>query len=378
MRRHRTIRRRGGVYVLVLIAVLIAAVTVGAGLDLVRVKHAETEQIRDYDQACLNALSIIERGLETVRTQAGWRLTQPNGDWLVDAAMPGGGAASLSVTGVGGSLSSDAWQPIALTGIGTHGRARAIYRVHVGLQASAVASPGGVLGGATPLGYWPLKGADASWGDDIVGGNTASKDDGGSKVLRPGMVPALGLATAPWLQGGATLRMTKDIDYAATQTVALWFWAADVTTQQGIAGRDGAGFGAGEWSFAIQNGRLVGSFESAGAVANLESPVEAARWNHAVLVAETGQVTMYLNGVAVGSAGMLASRFWDSGTDGRDLYVGADYSTGVASDPFTGAVCELVLLGEALSATQVRSLFDSYPEPARYEIIADTWAREVR
>ena len=150
-------RRRGSVYVLVLLAIIVCSAMLVSALDLVRSRHRFAAHTGDYFQANANAAAGLELALRDVESTPAWRWAPGDGAWYTDVAMPGGGTVSVQVTGRSSALSTVARDPALITSIGTHGSTRAIQQVTVGLRTDAgppITGPS--IGAYGLLAWWPL------------------------------------------------------------------------------------------------------------------------------------------------------------------------------------------------------------------------------
>ena len=86
-----------------------------------------------------------------------------------------------------------------------------------------------------------------------------------------------------------------------------------------------------------------------------------------------------LGGIITPSIGytMLGARAASSAPANSDSgSAGSGALSGAAS--FEGAMCEFAIMGDALTGAEVLALYNSYPAPAEYKVLADSWDREVR
>jgi hypothetical protein len=226
-----------------------------------------------------------------------------------------------------------------------------------------------------------MDGGASSYLTDRAGGFSAS-NSGVSSALKPGGSPGLGAATAPWFSGGAEMRISKQDSYNSIRTVSVWARPADVTTPACIVARDSGSYDDGSWCAWVSSGRVYALYETDVSVLMTYSAARVNQWHHIVLVAEATRLVLYINGLEVGTATTTRSPYW-SYEDGKDIYIGlasgpADDGVLSGSSPFTGSRCELALMSDALSASEVAALYSSYPEPAAYKVLADSWDRDVR
>lgn len=373
--------RRGGVYVLVLVTVAVVATMMVASLDIVRARLAEGAILADSAQAWQYAESGIEAGIHIMQSDPAWRWTRGDGAWLSDEPY-GNGFLTLEATGADGStLAADAWQSVRLTAIARNGRARAIMSVDLGMQGGGFPGAGAVLAANSLLGYWPLADGASSWATDRIAGNNAL-NTGDSADFRPGAVPGLGAASAPWFSDDAELELDYTTRYNSVRSVSVWAFAEDVETERCIAVRDGSGYDAGSFYLSVRLGALYGGFESNSGMTISAAPITAGEWHHIVLVAEDWTVVLYIDGVEADRTPAPTTGYW-SGTDSNDILLGnvsssAGSGTLSGASTFRGSIHEFAIMGEALTASEVLALYNSYPAPAEYKILADSWNREVR
>ncbi len=374
-------RERGGVYVLVLVTVAVVAAMIVGSLDLVRARFAEGELQSDSAQAWQHAESAIELGVHLMASEPDWRWARGDGAWATGLAF-GGGRITLEVTGADGSaLGEDAWQPVRLIGIGMSGGARAIVRVDLGMQGEGYPNAGSVLYANDLVGYWPLtEPAGTALRDSITG--IAVRVNGPAGALRLGAVPGLGATATAWFSGGAELELDRHDSYNSVRTVSVWIRPADVTAFACVHARDSASKDNGSWCLWVSGGRLHGAFESTSGYMTTDVPIEAGSWYHVVMVADSDRLRLYVNGVEADMALALTTPYWNY-TDGKDIYVGrasgpADDGALSGSGPFRGSICEFALMRQPLTAAEVLALYQAYPAPAEYKILADSWNRVIR
>ncbi len=371
--------RHGSVYLLVVIAMAIAGAVVLSSLEIASGRNTEAALVTESTQARHYAHSAIEYGISVIADDPTWRWTRGDGVWESNVTTDRG-TLDLLATGVGGnSLKKEAWKPVILTGIGRVNNSRSMMQVQVGLQGQGVPDIGEVVFSNTGLAIWPLEDKSGNEKDDQVQGNRARFNDGIEK-FRPGAVPGLGAASAPWFAGGSHVLMDIAAGYESIRTVSFWVWANSTSESQGVINRDATGFSNGSWACFIGTGRVFGYVESNGGPAAVSAPISARQWHHVVLTLEDSRGVLYLNGVEVGRTPTRSLGYWDASLNTEIIYAGASHSSSLpgsttVSYPFTGSICNIVLMGQPLTATEVKQLFDGYPAPARYKVLADTWNR---
>ncbi|HZW11466.1 MAG TPA: LamG domain-containing protein [Phycisphaerales bacterium] len=371
--------RRGGVYVLVLVTVAVVAAMLVASLDVVRARFAEGSTLADSSQAWQHAESVLEGAIHVMESSPDWRWSLGDGAWVQDQAY-GDSVVTLEATGAdGATLDDDAWQPVRLTAIARCGRARAIMRLDLGMQGSGFPGAGSTLYANNLLGYWPL--ADGSRADRVQSNTAQEKSSSGR--FRGGAVPGLGASAAAWFGDGGELEIDHLTSYAAIRSVSVWIRPEDVTTTRAIALRDESGYDAGSWYLSVGFGALRGAFESNTGITVSSAAISAGSWHHVVLVAESTQVMLYIDGVEVDRTPAATASYWNGASSAPDILLGtvsgsagSGALSGAAS--FEGSMCEFAIMGDALTAAEVLALYNSYPAPAEYKILADSWDRDVR
>lgn len=371
--------RRGSVYVLVIITMAVVGAVVLSSLRIARGRDADAGLVTDSLQANQYARSAIEAGLDTINSDPTWRWTNGDGAWRSGVATDRG-TLDLSVTGGdGAALGLDAWQPAKLTGTGRVNLSRSILEVQVGLQGQGVPDIGEVVFGNGGLAYWAFEGDATEAVVERAQGNAAIlKDD--TEPFRAGAVPGLGASLAPWISGGAYALIDLAAGYSGIRSVSFWFWADGVTATQGLVNRDALGLLGGSWSIFLQGGSLYGEVEALLGSTTASTPVTPGEWHHVVLTFEDTRGVLYLDGMAVGNTASRSLNYWDASLNSQQINVGGSHSalavgSGGIDNPFTGSICHLSLMSQPLTASEVKRLYDGYPSPAGYKVLADTWNR---
>ncbi|MDQ7013197.1 MAG: LamG domain-containing protein [Planctomycetota bacterium] len=378
--------RRGGVYVLVLVVTTIVSGMALLGLRAAIAGSSEGRRVADSISARQHAASGMEIGIHTITTEPLWRVDRTEGTWLNKVAV-GTGTATVAVETVGGGpYTLDAFEPVELTGIGFEGSSRSVLRAQVALMGVDSRDHIDLLFASGAAAYWPIDGLKSGGYEiDAVGDNSLKKSWSDSNVL-PGVFPALGTNSAPWFTGtlGSMKAPSKDI-YTDIRTVSVWFWVSSTTGLQGIVTRDASGRGTGgRWELAITNGELESMFDTTSRTVSLRGgTVPTGQWNHAVLTVADDQMRLYLNGVQVDrwSSTLLAGELAGCAPT-ETIRIGVSRRLRApdhkGTNPITGAVCELALLKAPMSDAEVLALYEAYPAPAHYAIVADTWERIIQ
>jgi hypothetical protein len=124
-------RRRGGVYIVVLGSAMIVSLLGLAALMGQRIQNRMLTTSADITQARLNANTAVESALLTMKNDANWRTSQPNGNWFTGRGT-GAGTCTLSVTDpLDANLANDANEPFLIRGIGYRGKAEQRFEVTV-------------------------------------------------------------------------------------------------------------------------------------------------------------------------------------------------------------------------------------------------------
>lgn len=377
--------RRGGVYVLVLVVATIVSGMALLGLRAAMEGSAQGRRVADSISARQHAASGMEIGLHTIMHEPLWRTERTEGMWLNKVAV-GTGAASVDVEAVGGGpYTLDPFEPVSLTGYGFEGVSRSVLRAQIALVGTESRDHVGLLFASGAAGYWPIDGLEAGGYEvDEVGDNPLVRSWTGSNVV-PGVFPALGTNSAPWFAGvsGSMEAASQDI-YTDIRTVSVWFWVSSTAGLQGIVTRDASGRGSGgRWELAINNGELESMFDTSSRTVTLRGgTIPTGQWNHAVLTVADDQMRLYLNGVQVDrwSSILLAGELAGCAPT-ETIRVGVSRRLRAEDDagtnPITGSVCELALLKGPMSDAEVLALYQAYPAPAHYALVADTWERII-
>ncbi len=371
--------RRGSVYVLVIIAMAIAGAAVISSLEIANARNAEAAFVTESAQARHYAHSAIEHGFAVIAKDPTWRWSRGDGYWEQDVVTDRG-TLDLSVTGINGNtLSQDAWDSATLRGIGRVNDSRSMIEVQIGIQGEGVPEVGEVIFSNTGLAIWPFEGDLSRVTTEQVQGNLAVITNG-SSPFRTSAVPGLGASTAPWFSGGSYMTMGIGAGYESIRTISFWFWAESVEPNQGLVGRDALGVARGSWAFHINSGTLTAIVKTGSWYTDADVAVQPKRWNHVVLSLGDSAGVLYLNGVEAARTSSPSAGYWDASSNTEQIYVGISHSysfpgSATVSRPFTGTICQVVLMGEPLDNDDVENLYNGYPAPAQYKILIDTWNR---
>lgn len=116
-------RRRGTIYVLVLLSSLVVAAIGLSSLQLIRLQSRTAGDNADFIAARCYARAALEIGMLRIRNDPFWRRNFGNGAWLVNQSI-GTGTFSLSaVDPIDGDVTIGDNHPVILTGIGMQGAA---------------------------------------------------------------------------------------------------------------------------------------------------------------------------------------------------------------------------------------------------------------
>lgn len=124
-------RRTGGIYLAVLATALVVSLLSISALVGQRLQNRLVVASADIRQAQLNANSAIELALLTMKQDANWRTSYPNGNWYVKRAA-GNGSCTVNVTDpIDANLANNPDDPIVVLGIGFSGEAEQRVQVTV-------------------------------------------------------------------------------------------------------------------------------------------------------------------------------------------------------------------------------------------------------
>lgn len=371
--------RRGSVYVLVIIAMAIAGAAVISSLEIANARNSEAAFVTESAQARHYAHTAIEHGFAVIAKDPTWRWSRGDGYWEKDVVTDRG-TLDLSVTGINGNaLSQDAWDSATLTGVGRVNDSRSMIEVQIGIQGEGVPNVGEVVFSNTGLAIWPFEGDSSQVKAEQVQGNLAVITDG-SSPFHTSAIPGLGASTAPWFSDSSYAKMGIGTGYESIRTISFWFWAESIESYQGLVVRDALSAAKGSWALHINSGMLTAMVKTGSWYVDVDVAVQAKRWYHVAFTLEDGAIVLYLNGVDSARQSLSTIGYWDASSNAENIYVGISHSfsfpgSATVSRPFTGSICQVVLMGEPLSAIEVQQLYDGYPAPAQYKVLIDTWNR---
>jgi hypothetical protein len=116
-------RRAGGVYIAVLGTSLIAALLGLAALMAQRIQNRILVAAADIRQAQLNSHAAAELALLTMKQNANWRTSNPNGNWFANRPMNGGSCSVDVVDPIDANLANGDDDPVVVLGVGYAGQA---------------------------------------------------------------------------------------------------------------------------------------------------------------------------------------------------------------------------------------------------------------
>ena len=142
-------RRRGAVYIVVLLSTLIVAATGLAALQLSRIQNATASGGNSFIEARTIARSAIDIGMLKIRNDPLWRTNLGNGVWVNNQAL-GEGTYSLTATDpIDNDVANGDNHPVILTGSGTVDGAtfKASVRLEVGPRSGSCLEVSMISGG---------------------------------------------------------------------------------------------------------------------------------------------------------------------------------------------------------------------------------------
>jgi hypothetical protein len=208
-------------------------------------------------------------------------------------------------------------------------------------SGSSVPQPPAGTPGLTGVAFWPL---DGSYGDlSPVGGPAFADGHTGQGVALNG--------STQFLDAGKPVLDTSS-DYSAAAWVRLG--KADGAFQTVIS-QDGPGNSDFYLQYSGADQRFAMSFAGVRALAPVKP--EVGRWYHLVGVRDTvkGELRLYVDGVLAGTVGACLPQAAPTG----DTVIGRGKYGGNAVDYLDGTVDQVHLYDRALSADEIKQLYDS-------------------
>src|SRR3989338_8530204 len=222
------------------------------------------------------------------------------------------------------------------------------------------------------VGYWSFDGSDMNWGNSSVEATDVSGQG------RNGDVTNFGQSSVVAGIAGQALRFDGVDDYVelgdnftgivtttGTYSMSVWLRAGDITLYKGIVNISPGASSSDRNGISISEGALQGGYYNGVSYVGNSQSIAANTWYHVVLVNTAGTVTFYINGASVtgGSAGTL----------NQNNRIGHN-----TSGYFTGLIDEVRLYNRALSAAEVKELYESAaPEfRSKANVSQDTFMKE--
>ncbi len=377
MRRTPTSRRRGSIYLLVLVTVTTVTVLGLASLSVVSSQRLESESVGAVMDARAAAESGIDLALAIMNDKPDWRWSMPNGDWRVDAPL---GAAAYTINVVDpddGDLANDPCHPVLITAYGNAARARSIMTVQLAAEGPFDGAFAGIISSLAPVSYWRLNDASGTTMIDTAGERNGTYRNGVTLAQRTG----LGCSTVAWFDGvNDYAEVSHRSKYELAQgSIAVWFRPEQVTSKATILSKAAVGFGnGGYFDIYVQNDRVRAAQASNSAWYALQTPtIEANQWHHIVITFGASGRVLYLNGVevAVGTFTGDISQNKEPLAIGVSTIMSSSGSVTPTSAPFRGSIAEVVIFPAVLDASQVADLFSAYPPPLRMRVVSTSWER---
>jgi hypothetical protein len=150
-------RRRGSIYIAVLIASMIVAIIGLSAITVNRIQLRGAQAEADAAEARLLAQSAVELGALLCNSTSTWRTRYPSGDWVVAQPL---GRGSITLSGVDptdASLTDSASEPLVLTGTGLVGDARVMLEARLEPVTGAIEPLRTVLHAGGPIVVSPGK-----------------------------------------------------------------------------------------------------------------------------------------------------------------------------------------------------------------------------
>ena len=224
----------------------------------------------------------------------------------------------------------------------------------------------------SPESYWRF---DTST-DDGSAGNDATVN--GATLGQPGAING-DTSTAISFDGvNDYVEIAHDNAYMLDDgNVQLWFNASDVSTQQGLFSKDSSGFdNGGHLTIQIMtDGSIQVRLQSDTAsyyVNSAASSLTVGTWHHVAFSFGSSGMELFLDGVSVDTNAYTGGLGATSGGSGNDepIAIGgntmnSDNGSVLAApepaprDLFTGSIDEVAIIGQALTTTQIQSLYAS-------------------
>ncbi|MCW5776960.1 MAG: LamG domain-containing protein [Phycisphaeraceae bacterium] len=371
-----TSRRRGSIYLLVLVTVSTVTVLGLASLSVVSSRRLESESVGSVMDARAAAESAIDLALAIMNENPDWRWSLPNGNWRSDAPL---GAAAYTINVVDpddGDMANGVLHPVLLTGEGRSARARSVVRVRLEPEGPFEGAFAGIIEALSPLSYWRLADTSGSKAADVTGHRTGDYRNGVTLARRT----SLGATLVPAFDGtNDFVEIDHGAKFEVTQgTITFWFRADRTGQRAGVFSKDATGFvDGGHLDIYVRNDRLWADFSSKTDMYTLSTPkIQANTWYFGVFTFGAG-TQLYLNGSLVASSPV--SHAMDKNKEkiaiGVSLASSAKGSVSPWTDPFPGSICEVAFFGTQFTETDVADLYAAYPPPLRMRIVSTSWER---
>jgi hypothetical protein len=126
-----TRRRRGSMYLYVLIVSTLVSLLGLSALMVTRIHRQLQQNASDASQARLYAQAALRIGMHRIKSDPDWRFSYPNGTWEADVTIGNGTYTLEGVDPSDNDLTDRADEPVVLTGIGRRGDA--IHKIQITL-----------------------------------------------------------------------------------------------------------------------------------------------------------------------------------------------------------------------------------------------------
>jgi VCBS repeat-containing protein len=234
------------------------------------------------------------------------------------------------------------------------------------------------LAALNPLSYWHLGEASGTTvSDDGITGN-ASGTYNGVTLGQAGAISGDTDTSAGFDGIDDYIEISHDGSYLLNDgTVQLWFNADNVTTNQALISKDSTGYDTGGHFTvrALSDGSIQVRIQDTTSDYYLNSTagsLTAGSWHHVAVTFGSNGAELFLDGVSVDSNAYTGGLIGNN----EPIVIGANTWTsddGVAtplSEFFAGSIDEVAILGQALTADQIQSLYSSAVQ--NYSITEDS------
>lgn len=382
MTHHRpTLRRRGGIYAMVMIGSATVTTMALAGLTFSAEHRIAAQRAADRQASTQLALGAIQAGLHRIHADPSWR-DDPGDGWWFDTTDSAGSTKLGVYAPEGGSIAANTCGRVRLRGIGSVGTARAIFEVDLVPEQIWPDDAQRVAQAIGATAYWPLSIPNPD--TDTLGALAGQWVGEGPRHAASGV----SCTASPSMSATDYLQVPYDARFDTPEaSIAFWYIQVSPQTKAGLVTRtSGTQSKTGVMALTVQGDSVVAELNSSTQTYTLTQPgITSGSWHHVVLTLGSSGMNLYIDGQQV-AANDYRRSWYDASCEtctSRTFLIGThttdseDAQEPASSAVLNGAVAHLAVFGHQLTEGEVQTLYDAQRAPSPMRIVAGSWRRVV-